>query len=174
MIRVLAADAAAALRALGRATRIDSTRLGFAGGSQAGWIIPAAAARAPARFAVILSGPLVSVGEEVYYSSVFERSDLPLNKVDSVLSQFTGTRGYDPVPDIRRATAGIYWMYGARDRSIPAVRSAAIATALLNELGRSDWRVDLQPAANHSLIDPEGRSVAFLPPFNSWLREQLR
>lgn len=173
MVRVLGRDAAAALAALGRHPRIDRNRLGLAGGSQAGWIIPAAAAQASVRFAVILSGPLVTVGEEVFYSAAFEQSELPLTKVDSVMAGFTGIRGYDPLTDLPRIGAAIYWILGGRDRSIPAVRSAAIAESLITVLGRREWRVDLLPAGDHNLLDPGGRSLAFQPQVFEWLDRQL-
>jgi dienelactone hydrolase len=61
----LAGDAVGALRVLGARRDVDPTRLGLVGGSQAGWIIPRAAAKSPlVRFAVITSGPAVSVGEQ--------------------------------------------------------------------------------------------------------------
>ncbi len=173
MVRLLGHDAVAALALLSRHPRIDPRRLGLAGGSQAGWIIPAAAAEFKIRFAVILSGPLVSVGEENFFSDAFEGSSLPLTKVDSVMAGFAGVRGYDPVPDLHRTTAAIYWMLGGLDRSIPAVRSAAIAESLGTALGRANWRVDLYPTGDHSLMDPSGRSLAFQPAVLRWLDEQL-
>jgi hypothetical protein len=67
----LADDAAAALRWLRARAEVDSTRTGFVGASQAGWIIPLAAVReASARFGVIFSGPAVSVGREIAYSAL--------------------------------------------------------------------------------------------------------
>ncbi len=173
LVRLLGRDAAAALGLLSRHPRIDPRRLGLAGGSQAGWIIPAAAAEFAIRFAVILSGPLVSVGEEALFSDAFERSNLPLTKVDSVMAGVVGLRGYDPVPDLHRTTGAVYWILGARDRSIPAVRSAAIAESLATVLGRTSWRVDLLPTGDHNLIDPTGRSLAFQPAVVRWLDEQL-
>lgn len=153
MIDLLGADAAAALAALARQPRVDPARLGLAGGSQAGWIIPRAAVLHPVRFAVILSGPLVSVGEEVYFSAAFENSTLPLSKVDSVLATFRGPTGYDPVADLRQVQADIFWLFGALDRSIPAPRSAKLASDLAASLGRDQWRVDLLPNRDHSLTD---------------------
>ena len=63
-IDTLARDAAAAVRFLAGRAEIDRTRVGLAGHSQAGWIIPLAASREPAaRFAVIFSGPAVTADD---------------------------------------------------------------------------------------------------------------
>lgn len=120
MIRLLAGDAVAGLELLARHNRIDQTRLGLAGGSQAGWIIPNAAARFPVQFSVMLSGPLVSVGEENHYSRAFEGRTLSLDWADSVMATFAGPRGYDPIADILAMKGEAYWVFGGQDRSIPA------------------------------------------------------
>jgi dienelactone hydrolase len=174
MIGLLGADAAAALDALTRQPRIDAARIGLAGGSQAGWIIPRAAVVHPVRFAVILSGPLVSVGEEIYFSDAFENTSLPLSKTDSVMANFRGPTGYDPVPDLRTVGADILWIFGALDRSIPAPRSAQLAANLAMSLGRTNWRVELLPNGDHSLTDTAtGRGLDVEAATRSWLTEVL-
>ncbi|HEU5217845.1 MAG TPA: prolyl oligopeptidase family serine peptidase [Gemmatimonadales bacterium] len=172
MIRVLAGDAAAGLEALARDARIDRRRLGLAGGSQAGWVIPNTATRYPVAFAVILSGPLVTVGEEIHYSNLFEEAARPLEAVDSMLAAYTGPRGYDPVPDVRRMSGAVYWVWGALDRSIPAVRSAAIARDLIGEPGRSAWRMITYPTGDHALRDTgTGAFISFWEPVFHWLAD---
>ncbi len=174
MIRLLADDAVAALELLAKHERIDRTKLGLAGGSQAGWIIPNAAARFPVRFAVMLSGPLVSVGEEIHYSLAFENSTLPLELADSVLAAFAGPRGYSPMADIVAMKGEAYWVLGGLDRSIPAVRSAQLADSLIRTLGRTRWRLRLLPSGDHSLFGPDGRSLDVFPPIQAWLDQVLR
>ena len=69
MFDLLASDAIAAVQALKRRRDIDSTRIGLVGFSQGGWIAPLAASQsADVRFVVAVSGPAVSVGEEIAYS----------------------------------------------------------------------------------------------------------
>ncbi len=174
MIRLLAGDAVAALELLARHERIDKNRLGLAGGSQAGWIIPNAAARFPIRFAVMLSGPLVSVGEEIHYSRAFENSTLALDKADSVLAAFAGPRGYSPLADVVAMKGEAYWVLGGLDRSIPAVRSAQLADSLIRALGRTRWRSLLLPSGDHSLFAPDGRPLDVFPPMQAWLDLVLR
>ncbi len=174
MIRLSAGDAVAGLELLARHSRIDRTRLGLAGGSQAGWIIPNAAARFPVRFSVMLSGPLVSVGEEIHFSRAFEGSTLPLDKVDSVMATFGGPKGYDPIGDILTMKGEAYWVLGGQDRSIPAVRSAQLADSLIRALNRPKWRALLLVSGDHSLFGPDGRSLEVFPPIQSWLDLVLR
>ena len=70
-IDVLARDAEAAVRFLPTRPEIDRDRIGLAGHSQAGWIIPLAASREPAvRFAVIFSGPAVTADENDNYQNL--------------------------------------------------------------------------------------------------------
>ncbi|NOT09963.1 MAG: prolyl oligopeptidase family serine peptidase [Gemmatimonadales bacterium] len=175
MIRLLAGDAAAGLRAMAAHPRLDSRRLGLAGGSQAGWIIPNAATRFPVAFSVILSGPLVTVGQEIWFSNAFEQSARPLADADAVLAAFSGPPGYDPVPDIRRMSGQVYWVLGGKDRSIPAERSATLARSLIDELPRPTWRVALLPEGDHALRHAgNGQMLAYWPEVFAWLRRYMR
>ena len=62
----LAGDIAAGVRFLRRHPQIDGSRIGLAGASQAGWIVPLAATMARPAFMILLVGPAVSVGEEIF------------------------------------------------------------------------------------------------------------
>ena len=65
----LADDALACVEALQARQDVDARRIGLGGASQAGWIVPLAASRSrDVAFLVILSGPAVTVGEEIEYS----------------------------------------------------------------------------------------------------------
>lgn len=65
----LAGDALAALRFLASRSEIDPTRVGFWGVSEAGWVIPVAAAQAPREvaFAIVVSTTAESPAEQVRY-----------------------------------------------------------------------------------------------------------
>ena len=127
MIPLLASDAAAAVDFLAAEPGLDVERLGLVGGSQAGWIIPVAATLAPrVRFAVILVGPTVSVGREIYYSDLVEQSDLPIDEAEEALLGFTGGEGFDPLPYLDQVGIPVLWLYGLMDRSIPTRACLAI------------------------------------------------
>ncbi len=160
MISLLGADAAAAARLLAANPRIDPARIGLAGGSQAGWVIAAALDNAPIRFFVALSGPAVTVGEEIYYSDFFEHSDRALDQVDSIMVRFSGPTGYDPMPDLAHGAASGLYLLGAIDRSVPT----ALSVARLRQLdARSSGRftVIVFPTGDHALFD--ARTHAALP-----------
>jgi dienelactone hydrolase len=72
---VLARDAAAAARFLRSQPEIDRARVGLAGHSQAGWIMPLAGSREPAiRFLVVFSGPAVTADENDLYQDLRARA----------------------------------------------------------------------------------------------------
>ena len=72
---VLADDAVAAMRTARRLAGKRAARIGYQGGSQAGWIIPLAANRAPVDFAVISFGLAVSVLDEDLQQMEMELTD---------------------------------------------------------------------------------------------------
>jgi hypothetical protein len=169
MIALLGADAAAAARFLATDLRLDATRIGLAGGSQAGWVMAAALSGAPVRFFVALSGPAVSVGQEIYYSDYFEQSDRPIREADSLMALFHGAPGYDPIPDLRQANAAGLYILGALDRSVPT----ALSVARLHSIDPTGARftVLVLPNGNHSLFDPRtGAAIPFEGELQAWLR----
>ena len=63
----LAEDAASAFRYLRMRSEIDSTKVGYLGASQGGWIAPLAASREPgASFLILFSGPAVTPAEHEF------------------------------------------------------------------------------------------------------------
>ena len=149
MIATLAGDMAAGVAFLHTRPEIDGTRIGLIGASQAGWIIPAAARRAPVRFMVMLSGPTVSVGEEIFYSALAEGTTTSFDELSVQLAAFQGPRGYDPRPHLEALSTPGLWLLGARDRSIPTRETVAILQELAATGRPYRWRVD--EAAGHDL-----------------------
>jgi pimeloyl-ACP methyl ester carboxylesterase len=150
MIPLLAEDVAAGVRFLRTRTEIDARKIGLAGNSQAGWILPhAARALGDGAFVVILAGPVCSVGLEIYYSSLGEFNERPLDEVYALLPAFAGAPGYDPVPVLSEVNTPTLWLLGEDDRSIP-VRNSVVNLAALKAAGRPfDWRI--YPGLGHSL-----------------------
>lgn len=72
---ILADDAVAAMRAARRLAGKRAGRIGYQGGSQAGWIIPLAANRAPVDFAIVSFGLAVSVQDEDLQQMEMELTD---------------------------------------------------------------------------------------------------
>ena len=163
MIPLLASDIAAAARFLRGRPEIDSRRIGLAGGSQAGWILPHAARDlGGVHFMVLLSGPVCSVGLENYYSALADGTSRPLDEVYALLPNFTGPVGYDPLPALQAIDTPTLWLLGENDRSIP-VRTTVDNLRALSAAGKPfEWRT--YPDLGHSL------SPAVWPDIDAWVR----
>ena len=137
----LASDIVAAARFLRTRPEIDARRIGLAGVSQAGWILPHAAREmGDAAFVVLLSGPVCSVGLEIFYSDLAEQTSRPLDDVYAVLPSFTGPAGYDPLPVLEALTTPTLWILGLDDRSIP-VRTTVDSLTRLAASGKPfEWK----------------------------------
>jgi len=183
-IDTLARDAAAATRFLAFRPEIDRTRVGLAGHSQAGWIIPLAASReAATRFAIVFSGPAVTADENDLYQDLSGQGETPPTESDEAIDADVlraGPGGIDPVPWIRTMRVPAIWLYGALDRHIPPRLSARRLEPLAAEPGR-DFTVATFPKANHGLVETQTgltsemlRSDTFAPGLftrvGDWLR----
>lgn len=163
---LLSSDVQAGVRFLANRSEIDATRIGVAGASQAGWIIPVASASSePIRFAIILSGPTTSVGLEIYYSNLAEGTATPLSEVLPKLNEFNGPHGFDPLATLKTDKVPTLWLYGSDDRSIPTQVCVNIHESLKAGFG-APFTVRVYPGAGHSL------SSAIWPDIEVWLNEQ--
>jgi pimeloyl-ACP methyl ester carboxylesterase len=137
----LASDIVAGVRFLRTRPEIDKRRIGLAAWSQAGWILPhAAQALGDAAFVVLLSGPVCSVGLEIYYSDLAERTTRPLPEVYALLPSFHGAPGYDPLPTLRELETPALWLLGLDDRSIPIQTTIANLQTLAGAGRPFEWR----------------------------------
>jgi pimeloyl-ACP methyl ester carboxylesterase/L-ascorbate metabolism protein UlaG (beta-lactamase superfamily) len=164
MFDALAEDMAAGVRFLRSHADIDGARVGLVGRSQAGWIIPVAAAIVQPAFMLILAGPTVSVGEENFYSSIVEQTVRPLDDGYKTLPSFRGERGFDPRPVLEALTVPGLWLLGERDRSIPTPATVAILDELVAR-GKPFDRV-VFPGADHDL-----RSAPIWEAIDRWLTQ---
>jgi hypothetical protein len=152
--------------------------VGLLGFSQAGWIIPLAASQSTdVAFTAILSGPTVSVGEEIYYSRLTgddegSPSDLSDKEISARLRQYNGPRGFDPVPSLKALQAPGLWIYGARDRSIQVAECIEIMDRLIEEDGK-DFTYKLHPQGNHGLRDVEtGERLPAFDQILEWMQQR--
>ena len=154
-IDVLARDAAAAARFLATQPEIDRGRIGVAGHSQAGWIMPLAATREPRiRFLVAFAGPVVTADENDLYQTLAGQGETPQqlsdDEVDAqVLAQ--GPSGVDPMPWIRRLTVPHVVLRWAR-QAHPDAALGRTARSARAGIGPRPHRVGL-PRANHALVE---------------------
>jgi len=152
----LARDAAAAARFLTTRAEVDPARIGLAGHSQAGWIMPLAATREPAiRFLVSFSGPAVTADENDRYQTLAGEGERPQRLSDAEVDarvERAGPGGVDPLPWIAALRIPALWLYGALDHIVPPRLSAKRLAPLVAEPGR-DFAVWTFPRANHALVE---------------------
>jgi uncharacterized protein len=162
MIGLLAGDLAAGAAFLASRPEVDPRRVGLIGGSQAGWIVPAAAARGGAWCMVLLSGPTVSVGEEIFYSGLADGTTTPFEELSRRLAGFGGARGFDPRPVLERLDVPGFWILGGQDRSIPTRETVAILEQLA--AAGKPYRWVVHPSAGHALegVDVPTEVLTFL------------
>jgi hypothetical protein len=138
----LAGDIAAGVRFLRTRPEIDPKRIGLAGWSQAGWIIPHAARElGDVQFLVLYSGPVCTVGQEMFYSDLVEGNDTrPIEEANKLMPTFTGPPGYDPVPTLQAVQTPALWLLGTADRSIPIETTLTNLKALAASGKPFEWR----------------------------------
>ncbi|MBM3293511.1 MAG: hypothetical protein FJY82_03195 [Candidatus Aminicenantes bacterium] len=173
MIGELADDANRALAALAAHRGVDKARLGLFGGSQAGWILPKAAADNPeVRFLVVLSGPAVSVGFMTHYGLLAgaAEKDVGEEELGKRRSPFIIIHGYDPLETLRGLRTPTLWILGERDRTVPLIETLRVLESLPAAESGLLTLVRL-PDADHQLALPDGSRVDYWGTVESWLRD---
>ncbi len=128
-IELLADDALAALGVLVKHDKLEPVPLGLTGISQAGWIVPLAAAKSnDVDFMVLWSGPVAKVSEEDIYSKFtqdFDGDDLPSfemalksRKIPYIWPDFLG-EDTSPTVSLKKLKVPGLWVFGKKDGSIP-------------------------------------------------------
>jgi uncharacterized protein len=146
----LASDMAAGVAFLRSRPEIDPNRIGLAGGSQAGWIMPIAAAKTQPAFMLLIVSPTVSLGLELFYSSIVEvNPNTPVEEGYKQLPSFSGSHGFDPRPVLESLDVPGLWLLGGEDRSIPTPATVAILDQLIAS-GRP-YTYIVYPGKGHSL-----------------------
>lgn len=164
---LLAGDAAAGVDYMRERPDINPDKVGLLGGSQAGWIIPAAAVQSgQVAFMVNLSGPVVTVGQEGIYSAFTgDGSIVPTitaAEIDEAVEAAAGT-GFDPLPYITELEIPGLWLFGAKDASVPVAQSAANLQEIIDSAEKSNYSYTVFPNGNHGLWESETGSMADWP-----------
>lgn len=131
ILEELASDIAAGVAFLRSRPEIDPNRIGLSGVSQAGWIVPIAAAKTKPAFMLLIVAPTVSYGVETFYSSIVEGTNVPLEEGYHALASFTAPHGFDPKPVLESLNVPGLWLLGGVDRSIPTPHTVAILDQLI-------------------------------------------
>jgi uncharacterized protein len=157
-LAIYAADASAMLRFLASWPGVDSKRVGFHGGSQGGWTVPLAIGRhqAPAAFAILVSGPAVTVDQQGVWAAFSASSNiLPTASPEAMDAavRATTSSGYVPATVLATIREPMLWANGAVDRQVPTTVNAEI----LRSLHHPNWDIDILPGVDHGLFEnPSG------------------
>ena len=162
---LLAADAIAGIKLLSKRSDIDTTRIGMWGISQAGWIIPIVAARAPeVDFVMIVSGPVTTLDQEGYFSLLTgddgDGPRLPRAEIARRMKAYS-PKGFDPVPFLRAMRISGLWIFGAKDESIPVDMSIEALEGLRKD--GYPFEIVTFPAGQHVIWETVDGSRQQLP-----------
>ena len=155
----LANDVLAGIEFLKSNGKIDPNNIGLFGISQGGWIAPLAASKSSdIAYIALYSGPVCTVGQEIYYSQT--TGDDPGGKVEGnsleaasdMARDFQGPHGFDPLPSLEAINVPSLWMFGSLDRSIPVALSSENLDTLIEQKGK-DYSYIIYPNADHNLLD---------------------
>jgi dipeptidyl aminopeptidase/acylaminoacyl peptidase len=170
---LLASDAAAAIRHLKNDKRISDDKIILIGGSQAGWIIAELNSILTPFLSVCISGPTVTVGEEIFYSDLIEKDGFNQTEADVLLQEFKGPYGYNPIHAIQKMKSPSLWIFGEKDVSIPVKKSIHILDSLKTSLVLP-VKLKIYAQADHGLYN---RSANMREPYVKliidWIRQQL-
>lgn len=165
-LHLLAADAQAALQALAAHPRLQASRIGMFGISQAGWIIPiAATTEQRVAFLVLWSGPVCRVSDELEYGiastettaaeeSARAREGSAPQRIDLVREYVARIRAegadVDPRTSLRELGIPGLWLFGGKDVQIPTELSTRQLAALIAE-GKPNFEQRTLPDAAHAM-----------------------
>ncbi len=157
-IPLLANDVVAGVKFLMSRKEVDRSQVGLLGQSQAGWIIPVAAAEfEDVSFTVIFSGTTVTLGEENYFSQLsgddpfwkFIYRNLSLEEISRRLAEKEPSL-FDPLPYLEKMAVPGLWLYGELDRSQPTRESVVILDRLIRDHNK-DFTYKVFEGADHGI-----------------------
>jgi uncharacterized protein len=168
----LASDAAAAIRHFANDKRILQDKIIIIGGSQAGWIIPEINSIEEVWLSVCISGPSVTVGEEIFYSDLAEKGSLPQTEADLALAGFKGPHGFDPIERIEKIRIPSLWIFGGKDVSIPVKRSMHLLDSV-RKTNHLPLEIKLYPHGDHGLYNnATATREPYINAIVEWIRQQ--
>jgi pimeloyl-ACP methyl ester carboxylesterase len=150
-----ARDVEAQARFLAAQPEIDAARVGVAGASQAGWIVPLAVVREPAlRFMIGFVSPTLTQGETDLWATLNDQGQSPPTRADEDMEaevRRAGPSGVDPMPSIRVLKVPALWLFGGKDRTVPSRLCVERLDPVTREPGR-DLSYRVFPGGTHGLV----------------------
>jgi predicted esterase len=89
---------------------------------------------------ILWSGPVCSVGQEMFYSDIVENTSRPVADGNTAMPNFHGAPGFDPVPALAALDTPSLWLLGLDDHSIPIQTTLDNLRGLKAQGRPFDWR----------------------------------
>ena len=64
---------------------------------------------------ICISGPSVTLGEEIYYNDLAEQGSRTQEQSNQMVKDFKGPPGYDPRMRIVKMKGPSFWLFGRKD-----------------------------------------------------------
>ena len=182
-INLIASDVVAGAEYLASRPEVDTDKIGLIGGSQAGWVIPVAAAQSDkVDFFVIESGPVVTLAQESRYSAATNDGETVTSydaeKLDQSLRDMNPATG-NPLPGLADLTQPGLWLWGTMDKSVPVTVSAENLQKLI-DAGKDNFSYTILEGGDHNLNQsphgyfaeiPYSPRVVYFSALARWLEE---
>ena len=165
-IPLLASDMQAVLDQLLTDSRIDLTRVGLFGASQANWYMPVVADERPSvRFIVVVTGGVLPVGMQLRYEELTRIDGLSQEEAEAelgLLADFTGELAFNQVPILEGLGIPMLYLLGGADPFGP--RGANLAAMEDLVAAGVDLEVRVYEGGEHVLP-----GIDFWPDVTNWL-----
>ena len=147
-----AGDLVAAVDFLKGDSRIDASRIGLMGPSQAGFVVPEAAVRSPdVSFVILISGPTVTIQQANHWDEIADDQSRSISELEEIFREFEPSGAdLDPRPFLEQLRVPGLWIYGADDRTIPSGPSAEILEEVATTLAKP-FTIVTFPGVGHSV-----------------------
>ena len=168
---LLSIDLENCYRWLSTRPELKDKKIGFFGGSQAGWIMPLAASRLEGiDFIISGEGTTVSAGEENYFSQLTGDGDEigqhTIQQADLALKSWNGVKGFDPRDILENLQVPTLWIFGTNDPVIPV--DASIRT--LEKINNPNFDLLILENGDHNFMNTEtGKRYELVEELKSWL-----
>ncbi len=170
-VPLLGSDMLAVLDQLLTDSRIDLTRVGLFGSSQANWYMPVVAdARPVVRFMVVVTGGVLPVGMQNRYEELTRIDGLSQEQAEAVLgllADFTGPLGFNQIPILERLGIPMLYLLGGADPGGPRGANLAAMEDLFAD--GVDLEVMVYEGGEHVLP-----GIDFWPDVTEWLDRKVQ
>ena len=170
IIGILAGDMREVLDGIAADPRVDGSRLGLFGASQANWYMPVVAdERSEVRFMVVVTGGVLPTGMQNAYEVMTRLEGLSQEEAEArlgLLPDFTGELGFSQIPIVERLTIPLLYLLGDADTASPRGANLAAMDDLAS--GGVDLEYVVYPDGKHLLP-----GIDFWPDLLDWFSRKV-